>query len=82
MSGRSFSNTFFLFILLSILELLLKFIKYNNVKLKYEFSNKKNKDIQTSFSNVDKINNALNWKSAKTIKDMVKDSWQPYSGQS
>ena len=67
---------------ISILDLLLKFIKYNNVELKYEFSNKKNKDIQTSFSNVDKINNALNWKSAKTIKDMVKDSWQPYSGQS
>ena len=66
---------------ISILDLLLKFIKYNDVKLKYEFSKKKNKDIQTSYSNVEKINSTFNWKSIKTIKDMVRDSWQPYSNQ-
>jgi UDP-glucose 4-epimerase len=63
----------------SILELVSNFIKHNQVGLRYEFSLKRAGDIQSSYADVRKINDMLNWESKKNLEDMVKDSWEAHS---
>ena len=63
----------------SVIDLVNAFSKYNNVELNYEFSKKREGDVRSSYADVSKIFNELNWKSQKTLKDMVIDSWKAYS---
>ena len=63
----------------SVIDLVNAFSKYNNVELNYEFTRKREGDVRSSYADVSKIFNELNWKSQKTLKDMVIDSWKAYS---
>ena len=63
----------------SIIELVNSFIKHNQVNINYEFSGKRKGDIQSSYADVKKISDIVNWKSNKTLEDMVKDAWTAYS---
>jgi len=62
----------------SIKNLIDSFSKYNQINLKYEFSKKRFGDVESSYADVSKINNKLQWESKKTLEDMVKDSWKAY----
>ena len=62
----------------SIKNLIDSFTKYNQINLKYEFSKKRCGDVESSYADVSKINNKLQWESKKTLEDMVKDSWKAY----
>lgn len=66
-------------IAISVIDLVNAFSKYNDINLNYKFSKKRNGDVELSYADIKKINIELNWKSQKTIKDMVKDSWKAYS---
>ena len=63
----------------SIIGLINAFVKQNKIKINYKFVNKRIGDVESSYADVSKIENILNWKSKKTLKDMVKDSWKAYS---
>ena len=63
----------------SIIGLINTFVKQNKIKINYKFVNKRIGDVESSYADVSKIESILNWKSKKTLKDMVKDSWKAYS---
>ena len=64
---------------ISIIDLINTFVEQNNVKINYKFVNKRIGDVESSYADVSKIESILNWKSKKTLNDMVKDSWKAYS---
>ena len=63
----------------SIIGLINTFVKQNKVKINYKFVNKRIGDVESSYADVSKIESILNWKSKKTLIDMVKDSWKANS---
>ena len=63
----------------SIINLIDSFIEQNKIKLNYKFAKNRVGDVESSYADVTKIQDMLNWKSKKTLKDMVKDSWKAYS---
>ncbi len=64
---------------ISIIDLINTFVEQNKVKINYKFVNKRIGDVESSYADVSKIESILKWKSKKTLKDMVKDSWKAYS---
>jgi UDP-glucose 4-epimerase len=60
---------------LSVLELLVNFEKYNNVKIDYQFTSRRQGDVEAIWGNVDKISKT-GWTCKKSIKDMVTSTWQ------
>jgi UDP-glucose 4-epimerase len=59
---------------LSVLELLLNFEKYNNLKINYQFNSRRPGDVEAIWANVDKISKT-GWTCNKSIKDMVTSTW-------
>ena len=57
---------------ISVLELVNAFEKINNCKINYKFSERREGDLPESFSNCSKVNRELNWKTEKTLDDLVK----------
>ena len=51
------------------------FIKVNNVKVPYKIVDRRAGDLDTVFADPKKANEDLNWKTTKTLEDMVRDSW-------
>ena len=64
---------------ITILNLTKSFIDNNKIPTNYEFTKKKLGDVQSSYADTSKINKLMQWKSKRNLKDMVKDSWIPYS---
>ena len=64
---------------ITILNLLKSFVKYNKVPINYKFCDEKPGDIVSSYADVSKISQMMKWKSKKNKKNMVIDSWIPYS---
>jgi len=63
----------------TILNLTESFIKYNKRLINYEFINDRPGDIASNYADTTKINKKMRWKSKKGLKEMVVDSWIPYS---
>lgn len=59
----------------SVLELINKFIKINNLKLPYKFADRRNGDLDICFCDPSNSLKILNWKTKLNIEDMCKDSW-------
>lgn len=59
----------------SVLELIGSFEKVNNVKVKYEISDRREGDVAACFADVSKIKNELGWEAQHSISDMCRDAW-------
>ena len=64
---------------ITILSLTKSFIKHNKLLVNYEFINDRPGDIASNYADTTKINKKMRWKSKKGLKEMVIDSWIPYS---
>ena len=60
----------------SILELVKTFEKVNNLKINYEFVDRRPGDIYRSFADVGFAYEILNWKSSRNLKEMCVDGWK------
>ena len=60
----------------SVLELLKTFEEVNKVKIPYSVVERRSGDVCSSFADVSKAKNILNWESKKSIKEMCEDSWR------
>ena len=60
----------------SILDLINTFENVNQIKIKYEFADRRNGDIAESLADTNKISKVLNWKPRKTLEDMCRDGWR------
>ncbi len=61
-----------------MLQLIKTFEKINNISLNYEFTEKRNGDLEKIFANVDKSYIELNWKCEKTLEDICIDGYNYY----
>ena len=59
----------------SVLEMITKFEKANNVKIPYKISDRRPGDIGSCYADPTLANKELNWKATKTLEDMCKDSY-------
>jgi len=60
----------------SVLQLINSFEEINDVKVPFEFTNKRKGDLPIYFSSAEKINKKLGWKPKLTLMDMCKSSWE------
>ena len=63
----------------TILNLIKSFIKNNKIPINYKFIKEKPGDVTSSYADSTKISRVMEWKSKRDLKDMVRDSWIPYS---
>ena len=59
----------------SVLDLVTNFEKVNNIKIKYEITDRRPGDVAECYADAKKAEEELNWKANKTIEDMCKDAW-------
>lgn len=59
----------------SVLDVVKAFEKANNVEIPYELVDRRPGDIGTSYADVSKADNELNWQAAYGLEDMCRDSW-------
>ncbi len=59
----------------SVLEVLSKFEKVNNLSIPYNFSKRRQGDVAISFANVEKIYKNIGWKANYSLEDMCRSSW-------
>ena len=59
----------------SVQELVDTFERVNNVKLNYEYGERREGDLAELYADATKALEELNWKTEKTIEDMCRDSW-------
>lgn len=57
---------------ISVLELVNAFEKVNDCKINYKFTERREGDLSESFSDCSKANKELNWKTKKTLDELVK----------
>ncbi|MCO4322410.1 UDP-glucose 4-epimerase GalE [Aliidiomarina quisquiliarum] len=60
----------------SVFELVHAFEHENGVKIPYKVAPRRAGDLATCYAAVDKAAKELNWRTEKTIKDMVRDTWR------
>ncbi len=60
---------------LSVQELIDTFERVNNLKLNYEYGERREGDLAELYADATKALEELNWKTEKTIEDMCRDSW-------
>ena len=60
----------------SVLNLIETFEKVNKVKINYEFTSRRDGDIERSLAKTDKMIKILKWKPERNIEDMCKDGWR------
>ena len=63
----------------TILNLIKSFIKNNKIPINYKFIKERPGDVTSSYADSTKISRVMEWKSKRDLKDMVRDSWIPYS---
>ncbi len=59
----------------SVLQMIKTFENVNNVRIPYEFENRRLGDLAEIYCNPAKAAIVLNWKTEKTLNDICKDSW-------
>ena len=59
----------------SVLELVKKIEKVNNVKVNYKIGDRRPGDIASCFADVNKAKKEMNWVATKGLEEMCKDSW-------
>jgi len=59
----------------SVLELITTFEKVNNIKLNYEFSQRRNGDLSVVYANAEKALRELGWESKYSIEDMCQHGY-------
>ena len=59
----------------SVLELVNTFESVNNVKIHFEYADRRVGDVESSFCNPEYTHSVLNWKTELSIEDMCKDAW-------
>ena len=62
----------------SVLQLIKSFEDVNNVKVSFEFGEKRKGDLPKYFSSSEKITKKIGWKPKLSVKDMCKSSWEFY----
>lgn len=60
----------------SVLEIIESFERVNNVKIKYEFGDRREGDLPEFFADASKAQNILGWKTTKSLDDMCADVWK------
>lgn len=60
---------------ISVLEIVEGFEKVNNIKIPYQIVDRRAGDIAVSFADPSLAERELDWKSEKTLDDMLRDSW-------
>ena len=60
----------------TVLELINTFKKVNDIKIEYEFSDRRIGDCGVLFADIRLSSSILNWKSRKTLDDICKDGWR------
>ncbi len=60
----------------TVLNLVKIFEKANKIKIPYKFFDRREGDIESSFADVEKVKETLEWKSKRTLEDMCIDSWR------
>lgn len=60
----------------SVQELIDKFQEVNNVKIQYDVVERRDGDLATSYADVSKAYQELNWKSKRDISEMCRDAWK------
>ncbi len=60
----------------SVLELVQKFEKVNNIKIPYKIGKRRDGDIETCYADNHKITKTLKWKPQFTVEDALKHSWK------
>lgn len=60
----------------SVLDMVKAFEKATGKKVPYKIAPRREGDIATCYSNPEKAQKELNWKTEKTLEDMCKDSWK------
>lgn len=59
----------------SVLEIIRAFEKANNLKLPFEFGERRPGDIPVSYTDPSLAREELNWQAEKTIEDICRDAW-------
>lgn len=59
----------------SVQEIVDTFENVNNIKLNYQFGNRREGDLPQMYADATKAYNELGWKTIKTLEDMCKDSY-------
>jgi UDP-glucose 4-epimerase len=59
----------------SVLELVHLFESENKIKIPYVITSRRPGDLAEAFADASKANQELGWKTKRTLKDMVRDSW-------
>jgi len=59
----------------SVLDIIKAFEAANNIKIKYQITDRRPGDIAKCYSDTTKAKNELNFTAAKTLEDMCKDAW-------
>ena len=59
----------------SVLELVNTFESVNNVKIPFEYTDRREGDVDICFCDPEYTYNVLNWKTEMSIEDMCKDAW-------
>lgn len=60
----------------SILELINIFNKVNNIDIKYSLASRREGDLPRIYTNVEKVQNELGWKTEKTLEDACRDGFK------
>ena len=61
---------------ISVLKLIKTFEKVNNLKINFEFINRRDGDVANSFADTSQLIKKLNWTPNKSLEDMCKDGWK------
>jgi len=59
----------------SVLDIVKTFEKVNNIKINYEFTERRKGDLAEYFADPSKAEKELEWIAKKGIEDMCKDAW-------
>ena len=60
----------------SVLEIVTAFEKISLIKIPYKLCPRRDGDVSTCWANIDKAKAELDWFPAKTLDDMLLDSWR------
>ena len=61
---------------ISVLELVKLFIRINKVKINYNFTQRRDGDVDICFADVSLAKKIISWKPKYNYEDMIKDSWK------
>ncbi len=60
----------------SVLDIIIAFEKVNNLKLNYQFKDRRSGDVEKIWADPTKVINTLGWKATRTLEDMMRTAWQ------